>query len=114
MRRHIAATLISLSLCASAHAADDPLGAAVGAIAQGLVQESDVGLVFDYLREAFDGALQGREVSPPEALARRAEAIAEEAKHRGALAGRALIDAIERSIRESMRTPPTGASRSSI
>jgi hypothetical protein len=114
MRHYAVATLLTLSLFTSAHAADDPLDAAIGAVTQSLVQERDVDLVFDYLREAFDGAMQGREVAPPAALTQRAEAIAEEAKRRGAIAGRALLDAIERAIRESMRTPPTGSSRSSI
>ena len=103
--RHIAAALISVSLCVSAHAADDPVDAAIGSFLHGLVSESDVGLVFGYLREAFDGALQGREVAPPHALTQRAEAIADEAKRRGAAVGHTLLDAIERSIRESIKVP---------
>jgi hypothetical protein len=96
MRHFAAAALTSLLLCAPAHA--EPL-------AGGLVKESDVGLVFDYLREAMLGAFRGREVAPPDAIKRRAEAIAEEAKRRGEIAARGALDAIEREIRESMRAP---------
>src|SRR5688572_17658449 len=107
MRNHAAALLISLSLCAPAQAAppDDPIDAAIGSFLHGLVDERDVGLVFGYLREAFDGALHGREVSPPPALTQRAEVIADEAKRRGAAAGHAILDAIERSVRESIKVP---------
>ena len=96
MRRIASAALLGVALAAPAHA-EPVLG--------GLVTESDVGLAFDYLREAMSAAFQGREVAPPEALIQRAEAIAEEAKRRGEIAARAAIDAIEREIRESMRRP---------
>ena len=94
MRRVASAALISLSLCTFARA--EPF---VG----GVITESDVGLVFDYLREAMSAAFQGRQIAPPEALISRAEAIADEAKRRGEIAARAAIDAIEREIREGMR-----------
>ena len=96
MRRMLAAALISLSLCAPAHA--EPF---IG----GVVKDSDVALVFDFLREAMSAAFQGREVSPPDALIQRAEVIAEAAKRHGEAAARAALDAIEREVRESMRTP---------
>ena len=96
MRRIAIAAIVSVVLCAPAQA--EPF---IG----GVVKESDVSLVFDYLREAMSAAFQGREVAPPEALVQRAEAIAEEAKRRGEIAARAAIDAIEREIRESMRAP---------
>jgi hypothetical protein len=104
--RHLA-TAALLSFAMSAHAAppDDPLETIAGSFMQGLVQEQDVGVVFGYLREAFDAAVEGREPPPPEALTRRAEAIGEEAKRRGAIAGRAVLDAIERSIRDAMKAP---------
>ena len=96
MRYLAAAILVHLSLCAPAQA--EPF---IG----GVVKDSDVGLVFDYLREAMSAAFQGREVPPPEALVQRAEAIAEEAKRYGERAARAALDAIEREIRESTRAP---------
>ncbi|MDB5865704.1 MAG: hypothetical protein JWO70_3510 [Betaproteobacteria bacterium] len=107
MRNLAAAALISMFLCAPAHAAppDDPLAAAAESFIHGLVHERDVDLVFGYLREALDAAVEGRELPPPEALTQRVEAIGEEAKQRGAIAGRAVLDAIERSIRDAMKTP---------
>ena len=91
--RYVSAALLTLFLAAPARA--EPL--------VGVITESDVGLVFDYLREAMSAAFQGREIAPPEALIRRAEAIADEAKRRGEIAARAAIDAIEREVREGMR-----------
>ena len=96
MRQMAIAALVSLSLCAPAHA--EPF---IG----GVVKDSDIALVFDYLREAMSAALHGRQVEPPEALVQRAEAIAEEAKRHGEIAARSALDAIEREIRESMRAP---------
>ena len=69
----------------------------------GVVKDSDVSLVFDFLRDAMSAAFQGREVAPPAALIQRAETIAEEAKRHGEIAARAALDSIEREIRESMR-----------
>jgi hypothetical protein len=75
----------------------------------GIVQEKDVGLFFDYLRNALQAAVDGREAQPPEELVQRAEAIGEEVKRRGAAAARAVIDAIEQSVREGMREPGRAA-----
>ena len=103
MRRIAAAALVTL-LCAPAQA--EPF---IG----GVVKDSDVALVFDFLRDAMSAAFHGREVAPPAALIQRAETIAEEAKRHGEIAARAALDAIEREIRESMRAPrserPQGA-----
>jgi hypothetical protein len=96
MRRIAAAALVSLSLSTPTYA--EPF---IG----GVVKDSDVTLLFDYLREAMSAAFQGREAAPPEALVKRAETIAEEAKRHGEIAARAAIDAIERELRESMRRP---------
>ena len=78
--------------------------------------ESDVALVFSYLREAIAAAVVGREARPPEALEQRAAAIGEELKRRGVLAGQALIDEIERrlreEVRESSRLPPNRSPQS--
>ena len=72
----------------------------------GIVQERDVSLLFSYFREAFAAALQGRDVRPPYELQQRAEAIADEVKRRGAIAGSAVIDEIERNVREELRERP--------
>ncbi len=94
MRELASAALITLSFCAPAHA-ERFIG--------GAVKESDVALVFDFLREALSGAIQVREVPPPEALHRRAEAIGEDMRRHGEIAARAAIDAVERDIRGAMR-----------
>ena len=100
--RHIAAAVIlGLGLCASAHAED-----ARGAAPSGIVQEKDIALLFDYLRDAVGAASEGRAVVPPEALTRRAREIGDEMKRHGAAAARALIDAMESSVREGLREPP--------
>jgi hypothetical protein len=100
--KRIAFALLGFALTASAHSAGpqerQPL---LG----GIVQERDVALVFDYLREALSAAADGREIAPPEELTQRAEAIGAEVKRRGADAARALIDAVEASMREGMREP---------
>ena len=95
--RIAAAALIGIALIAPAHAAEPFIG--------GVVKESDVTLLFDYLRDAMSAAFQGREAAPPEALARRAEEIAVEARRHGEIAARAALDAIEHDLREAMRRP---------
>ena len=106
MRRIVIAFVVGLSFAAPAYAHDDPVGAIAESFLRGLVQERDIGLVFDYLRESLDAAAEGREVPPPERLRQRAEAIGSEAKRRGAVAGHAVLDVIEQSVREIFRNPP--------
>ena len=72
------------------------------AIFGGVVQDRDVTVFFAYLREALNAAMEGREAVPPEELSRRAEAIGEEVKRRGAVAAHAMIDAIEASVRDRL------------
>ena len=103
MKRAAIAGLL-LALCASAYAHDERR-APPAAILGGIVQERDVDLVFDYLREALDAAVEGREAPPPDEIARRAGAIGEEMKRRGAAAARVFIDVIEKSVREGLREP---------
>ncbi|HEV7800867.1 MAG TPA: hypothetical protein VGP15_07305 [Burkholderiales bacterium] len=106
-RIRIAAFLvIAASGGAHAHEANDPAAAAAESFLQGLVQEEDVGLLFGYLREALAAAAEGRELPPSGKLTQRAEAIGDEAKRRGVIAGGVLLDALELSIREIFRTPP--------
>jgi hypothetical protein len=108
--------LAGAALSASAQAHDER--PAPGAIFAGIVQERDVDLVFDYLREALDAAAQGREAPPADAIARRAETIGEELTRRGAAAARVFVDAIEKHVREGLRErdprpalPPSPSSR---
>jgi hypothetical protein len=107
MERLVSAAVLVLALSSAAYANDSgPRPPPVDALLGGIVQERDVGLVFDYLREALRAAVDGREApQPPAELTRRAEAIGEEVKRRGAAAAQAAIDAIEKSVRESMREP---------
>ena len=103
--RHVivvsAAILALTAPAAHAHERDVPIGPILG----GIVQERDVGLVFDYLREALDAAMEGREAPPPEELTQRAEVIGEALKRRGADAARAILDSVESAVREGMREP---------
>jgi hypothetical protein len=104
MNRLITATLFGVALCSSAYAQDarrPPANALLG----GIVQERDVDLVFDYLRDALKAGMEGREATPPDELTQRAEAIGDELKRRGAAAARAAIDAIEQTVRDAMREP---------
>ena len=99
------AAVLLCAFCASARA-DELRGLQPDSLLGGLVRESDVALLFDYLREVISGGAEGRNVTPPGELARRAEAIGEEAKRRGAAAARALIDEVESVVREGMRGQP--------
>jgi hypothetical protein len=61
--------------------------------------------VFDYLREALGAAIEGREPTPPEKLMQRAEAIGDEVKRLGVAMARAILDSVERSVREGVKEP---------
>lgn len=111
---HRAVVAISTALLiglAPASAAGDAGRAADRPLAGGLVEERDVALFFDYLRDALSAAVRGRDASPPPELRERAEAIGSELQRRGEAAAHALIDALERSVRERPRErqalPPT-------
>lgn len=105
MKRFAIAGALGLALSASVNAGgpSEPSLQIPGSLLGGIVQERDVGLVFGYLREALGAAIEGRDVSAPDEIARRAEAIGDEVKRRGAAAAGAFLDAMERSVREGMR-----------
>jgi hypothetical protein len=113
MKRLATAAVLSLALTSGVYARDSsPPPPSVDALLGGIVQERDVTLVFDYLRDALRAAVDGRDApQPPPELAQRAEVIGDEVKRRGAAAAQAALDAIEKSVRESMRErrtlPPT-------
>ena len=104
MKAIAVATLLGLAVSSFAYA-QDSRRPPVDSFLAGIVQERDVDLVFDYLRDALKAALDGREAAPPAELTQRAEAIGDELKRRGAAAARAAIDAIEQSVRDAMREP---------
>ena len=77
---------------------------ASGALVRGIVRDEDVTLLFDHLRASILAASQGRDAPiPPEALTRRGEEIATEAKVRGTAASLLLLNAFEAAAREAMR-----------
>jgi hypothetical protein len=71
-----------------------------------LVREGDVTLLFDYLRYALAAAARGEEPPPPEELRRRAQALGDELRLRGALAALGLLNALEAEVKERLREPP--------
>ena len=101
------AALLGVALSYPAHASDQDARPGVGPseVFGGIVQERDVGLIFEYFREALSAAVEGRDVipPPPEELIQRAEILGGEMKRRGAAAGRAILDAIEGAVRERLR-----------
>jgi hypothetical protein len=115
MRLHAAIAMgaLGLALAAPAHAQEQPkpdpfarLDAllASGALVRGIVREEDVTLLFDHLRASILAASQGREAPPPpEALTRRGEEIATEAKVRGTAASLLMLDAFEAVARQAAR-----------
>ena len=107
MRRSLIAGLTALTLSAPVAAAGegDSSRAPADGLFAGIVQERDVALAFDYLRDAVSAAVEGREPPRADELTQRAEAIGEDMKRRGAAAARAVLDAIERSVVEGMREP---------
>jgi hypothetical protein len=95
-----------LAFCAAAYA-HDPRPPAPESVLGGIVQERDIDLVFDYLRDALSAAVLGRGTPPPpRELEQRAEAAGDEMKRRGAAAARVLIDVIEKSVHEGLHEPP--------
>ena len=108
MRQIILGSVLVLVISGPLHAAGPHEGQPLPG---GIVQEQDVALFFDYLRDAVSAAVEGRPAEPPQALTRRAQEIGEEMKRHGAAAARALIDSLESAVREAPREPqrPWGA-----
>ena len=106
-RYTITAGLLALSLQAPAFAADkDPLARLDPEVLfRGAISESDVSLLFAYLRSTMIAAAEGREAPASEELNQRAEALANEFKMRGALAAFAILNALETSAKEILRGP---------
>jgi len=106
MRSLLVATLLFLAASAPARADHQQPLVSPEAFLGGIVQDSDVSLLFSYVRQAFRAALRGHEAPPPHELQERAEVIGEEIRRRGAIAGERVLDEIERTIREEMRQAP--------
>ena len=100
MRLIILGSVLVFAVSGSLHAAEahEPQP-----VLGGIVQQQDVELFFDYLRDAVSAAAEGRPAEPPQALTRRAQEIGEEMKRHGAAAARALIDTLESAVREAPR-----------
>lgn len=111
-RQWIVMALLGLACAAPASAGEkteDPFAQVEsllnpGTLLGGVVREEDVSLLFAHFRAALLAAHEGRETPPPpEALNRRAEAIAAELKTRGTLAGLLLLTAFEAAAKQALR-----------
>lgn len=107
-RRLLAAMLTGLVLSPAALAGDsgdrEPLSRFEPQVLfQGLIQESDVSLFFDYLRSAMAAAIAGREAPAADELQKRAEALGNELKMRGALAAWLLLSVFEEQAKQLLR-----------
>lgn len=114
IRHTIAAALTALVLSSPALADggkdQDPLSRLEPqALLQGMIREGDVSLLFDYLRLALAAAAEGREAPAPEALQKRAEALGDEIKMRGALTALLLLNALEAGAKQLLREPAAPA-----
>ena len=105
--RLVTASAIVVALAAPVHAASpfDGLPPAEDYFA-GVVQEQDVSLFFSYLREALSAVVTGRQPPRAEPLIERAEIIGNDLAKRGVMAGWAVLDAIEKSVLDSLRDTP--------
>ena len=73
--------------------------------------EADIEQFFAWMRASIAASMQGKESPPPPAeLKQKAETLSRELAARGALAGQALLGALEesarRALREAQRQPP--------
>lgn len=109
--RWIVAATAGLAFSAPAAAGDgypDPLAQIDPQVLfKGAVSEADVSLLFAYLRAALLAASQGRDMPVPEELNQRAEALGNELKLRGVLAGLLILGAIEHNAKQMLREPPS-------
>lgn len=109
IRRILCAAFLSAALIAPAHAeGNDPFAQLETlldpkVLLKGVIREDDVSLLFAHLRAALLAAAEGRQAPVPEALNQRAEAIGNELKLRGALAGLLLLTAFEAAARQAVR-----------
>jgi hypothetical protein len=98
-RIYFAAALLAAGFSASA-AAQSPLPFDPKHPLEGIVRPDDVDVIFDYLRDAYGAALDGRALPDGEAARARAEAIGEELRLRARVGGVLLLNAIERQLKD--------------
>jgi len=105
----VVAAATGLALGMPALAADQGLPVQPGvpgysqALFKGAISETDVSLLFAYLKTVLIAAAEGREVPVPEALNQRAEALGQELKAHGTLAGLVLLNVLEAQARQMLR-----------
>ncbi|MDH3288378.1 MAG: hypothetical protein OEP48_11740 [Betaproteobacteria bacterium] len=107
------AGIMALAVAMPAHAGDKDPSADVEATLEqmmtpqawlgGRISESDVELLFAYLKASLVASSQGRELPVPEALSRRAEAIGRDFQTHGMLTGLLLLHALETRAKEAVR-----------
>jgi len=107
----IVALVIGCALPSAVSAASEPDVPDPQVLLQGIVSEEQVGLLFDYLRNALIAAAEGREGPVPEVLRRELDRIDADVKLRGTLAGLMLLKNLEAEVRELLRPPRDAAPR---
>jgi 20S proteasome alpha/beta subunit len=105
----VAGLAISVPAAAGDRSADPLAQIDSQVLFKGAVSEADVSLFFEYLRAAMLAAAQGRKEPPPEVLRQRAQALAQELKLRGTMAGLIILGAIEQSLIQSLSEEQPGA-----
>ena len=103
IRRAVLVLALGFSFAGAASAAESFLPFDPNRPLEGVVRPDDVSVLFDYLREAYTATLEGREPPRGDALQRRAEAIGEEIRLRGNVAGILLLNVLEKSVKEILR-----------
>jgi hypothetical protein len=113
VRTLIVAGILGLAVALPAHAAEQDAAAEYEALLEqmmtpqawlgGRVTESDVELLFAYLKASLAAASQGREVPVPEELKRRAEAIGRGFQNHGMFTGLLLLHALEARAQQAVR-----------
>ena len=75
-------------------------------LSRGIVRESDVSAVFDYLRSTIVAAAEGRELPPvPDELRRRAQGVEAEMRLRAMVGGVLLLNMLERGTKALLAEP---------
>lgn len=112
-RKLVAVTGLMLALSSPAIAGDKDPAAEYEALLQqmmtpqawlgGRVTESDVELLFAYLKASLAAASQGREAPVPDELGRRADAIGRELQTHGMLTGLLFLQVLEARTKQLVR-----------
>ena len=113
IRTLIIASIMGLAVATPAHAGDQDSSADLEATLEqmmtpeawlgGRISESDVELMFAYLKASLVASSQGRELPVPGELSRRAEAIGRDLQIHGMLTGLLLLQVLESRAKEAVR-----------